>query len=1335
MPLGSWINRFALQQHFISLIFLAVPYMLHAQRVKKLWLDELPIKSYSQGIPAVVSKSNQGGGTIQIAGTKFEHGIGVASTSILSFQLSGNAKSFQALVGVDDEGSKTLGHRFFVVGDKKILFESGLMHHGERAKMVDVDLRGINRLGLLVLVQDEGHTKVYSNWADACFEWKGDGMPSHIPNDGEKYILTPAPSLLPSINSPLVFGARAGNPILFSIVASGKKPLKFHAEGLPKELKLDTSTGMITGILHEKKVYPLLLRVSNALGSNTQSIRLVISDQIALTPPMGWNGWNSWARNIDREKVLASSKAMVEMGLRDHGWTYINIDDAWQGERSGPNHSIQANAKFPAFKSMIDSIHQMGLKLGVYSTPMIVSYAGFPGGSSLFPDGKFPDSIVANKRAFRYVGPYTFEKQDAKQFAEWGVDFLKYDWRIELPSALRMAEALKQSGRDIVYSISNSAPFSQVTDWKRITNMWRTGPDIRDSWHGLYTTTFTLNKWTPYSGPGHWNDPDMMILGNVTTGSDMHPTRLTPDEQYSHVSLFALLSAPMLIGCPIDQLDPFTLNLLTNDEVIAIDQDPAGQSAQLVQEKNGVQVWLKKLEDGDYAVGLFNTANYGKDPQSYFRWGDEKPVVFSFDPSSIGLKGNWNFRDLWRQKDFALNTSVLDLIIPHHGVQFLKLTAHIPSDTIMLHDLSLANFSEGIRPVKSRMNYQGDSMRIAGRSYQNGIGLQSISVLPFELNGKGLKFHALVGADDMGNKNLPIQFHVLGDGRLLYKSDYMNVGDPSERIDIDLRGIKRLGLLVTDSVGGIANKRTYGNFVNAFLVMQKGYKPEQVPNDQPAYIQTPKSSPKPSINAPRRFGASPGRPFLFTIAASGERPMQFSATGLPAGLKLDSRTGIITGSVFQKGNHRVMLRAKNKLGVAEQELMICIGDTIALTPPIGWNGWNSWAHKLDREKVLASARAMSHSGLSQYGWTYINIDDTWQGIRSAKDSSLQPNEKFGDFHSMVDTIHQLGLKAGLYSTPYISTYAGYPGGSSDYPVGGETHELIKKDRQPYMRIGPHRFEEQDAKQMARWGFDFIKYDWRIDVNSAERMSNALKKSGRDILLSISNSAPFEKANDWVRTTQMFRTGPDIRDSWNSLYMTTFSLDKWYPYTGPGHWPDPDMMIVGNVSTGAGLHPTRLTPDEQYSHVSLYALLASPMLIGCPIESLDSFTMNLLTNAEVIAINQDPLGKGGRKVMEENGVQIWLKEMSDGSYALGLFHTADYGKTPASYFRWGNELEKIFHLNLSRLGLKGSWKIRDVWRQQDIQQSTDKVSSSIPHHGVKLFRLYPNGNGSNLKSVN
>jgi len=370
---------------------------------------------------------------------------------------------------------------------------------------------------------------------------------------------------------------------------------------------------------------------------------------------------------------LASANAMVKMGLKDHGWNYVNIDDAWQGNRGGKYNALQPNEKFPEFKKLIDEIHGMGLKLGVYSTPWITSYAGYVGGSSNLENGAFPDSVKNNKRNFRYIGKYRFEKEDALQMAEWGVDFLKYDWRLEVPSAERMSIALKKSGRDIIYSLSNSAPFSDVKDWARISNMYRTGPDIRDSWHGLYHCTFTLDKWGPYGGPGHWNDPDMMILGNVTTGSEMHPTRLTPDEQYTHISLFALLSAPLLIGCPIEQLDAFTLNLLTNDEVIEIDQDPLGKSARLISDKGGVQTWLKPMADGSYAVGFFNTDDYGKTPQSFFRWGNEKPKQFNVDLTKLGLKGNWRVRDVWRQKNLGVKASSFTSIIPHHGVMMYRL--------------------------------------------------------------------------------------------------------------------------------------------------------------------------------------------------------------------------------------------------------------------------------------------------------------------------------------------------------------------------------------------------------------------------------------------------------------------------------------------------------------------------------------------------------------------------------------------------------------------------------------------------------------------------------------
>ncbi|MBB5441159.1 alpha-galactosidase [Pedobacter sp. AK017] len=649
--------------------------LVYGQKNNTIWMDDLSIRTFSEGIPAVLAKTSGSGEAIRMKGITYSRGVGVNGTSVLSFLLNGNASAFSAVVGVDDMGMKGLPYRFYVIGDRKILFESGDMKWGDQPRRLNVNLTGIKRLGLLVLVE-QGITKTYSNWADAKFIMKDEQMPLNIPNTDERIILTPVAGTQPKINSAAVFGARPGNPFLYTIAATGERPLVFSASNLPDGLQVDAKTGIITGKVLERGVYTVTLKARNSSGESVKQLRIKIGDTIALTPPMGWNGWNSWARAIDQEKVMASADAMVKMGLANHGWTYINIDDAWQGQRGGKYNAIQPNEKFPSFKQMTDYIHSLGLKLGVYSTPWISSYAGYPGGSSNLEHGFFPDAVRDNKRAFRYIGKYSFEKEDAMQMAEWGVDYLKYDWRIEVPSAERMSVALKNSGRDIFYSISNSAPFSNVKDWVRLTNSYRTGPDIRDSWLSLYVSAFTLDKWSPYGGPGHWNDPDMMILGNVTTGSPLHPTRLTPDEQYSHVSLFSLLAAPLLIGCPIEQLDAFTLNLLTNDEVIAVNQDALGRPARLVGEENGVQIWLKQLENKEYAIGLFNIDGYTKTPQSYFRWGDEKPVSFTLDLKKIGLKGKYTIRDVWRQKNLGEFEGTFNTGIRHHGVVMIRLSAH-----------------------------------------------------------------------------------------------------------------------------------------------------------------------------------------------------------------------------------------------------------------------------------------------------------------------------------------------------------------------------------------------------------------------------------------------------------------------------------------------------------------------------------------------------------------------------------------------------------------------------------------------------------------------------------
>jgi alpha-galactosidase len=547
------------------------------------------------------------------------------------------------------------------------------MKPGDEPENVNADLVGIKRLGLLVAIADSGARRVYSDWANAQFEMLNNAVPKPIPNDDVKYILTPQPSKIPRINSAAVFGASPGNPFLYTIAATGERPIQFAVKNLPEGLSLDFVTGIITGTIIRRGTYVTTMEASNKLGRTAKQLIIKIGDTIALTPPIGWNGWNSWAKNIDREKVIASANAMVSSGLSNHGWTYVNVDDAWQGQRGGKYNAIQPNAKFSGFKKMIDYIHSKGLKFGVYSTPWISSYAGYPGGSSNFEDGAYPDSVRDNKRAYRYVGKYRFEKNDALQMADWGVDYLKYDWHIDLVSAERMSDALRHSGRDIFYSLSNSATFALAKDWESIANAWRTGPDIRDSWLSLYVSAFSIDKWAPYAGAGHWNDPDMLIVGNISTGSVLHPTRLTPDEQYSHVSIFSLLAAPLIIGCPIEQMDAFTLNLLSNDEVIDVDQDPLGKPARLLLNENDMQVWVKPMQDGSYAVGLFNIDGFGKTPQSYFHWGDEKSKSFEFDFDKVGLRGKWKLRDVWRQKNLGVFYGSFTTSIRHHGVVLLRM--------------------------------------------------------------------------------------------------------------------------------------------------------------------------------------------------------------------------------------------------------------------------------------------------------------------------------------------------------------------------------------------------------------------------------------------------------------------------------------------------------------------------------------------------------------------------------------------------------------------------------------------------------------------------------------
>jgi alpha-galactosidase len=487
-------------------------------------------------------------------------------------------------------------------------------------------------------------------------------------------------------------------------------------------------------------------------------------------------------------------------------------------------------------------------------------------------------------------------------------------------------------------------------------------------------------------------------------------------------------------------------------------------------------------------------------------------------------------------------------------------------------------------------------------------------------------------------------------------------------------------------------------------------------------ILTPKESASPRINGARVFGVRPGNPVVFTIAATGERPMSFSAEGLPIGVTLDAGKGRLSGSVGVAGEYAITLHAKNAVGEATGRLVLKVGEGIALTPPMGWNHYNAYGVKITQEQVSAQAHAMVDSGLIQHGWTYINIDDGWQGPRGGKYHAIQGDPaRFQDMQALSDEIHGLGLKFGLYSTPWMESYGRRIGGSADNPQGDFAatkvmpRPALNKKVAPYA-IGKYTFYEQDAKQYADWGVDYLKYDWNpIEIPETEAEFKILRNGGRDIVLSLSNSAPFDKpaggAADWAKWSNAWRTGGDIRDTWDKgVKSRIFAQDKWAPFAGPGHWNDPDMMVLGVVGFGKQ-HPTKLTPDEQYTHMSAWCLLSVPLLLGCDMTKLDAFTLGLLTNDEVIAVNQDPLGRQATTIAKEGETGVLAKEMADGSTAVGLFNLADDHAGDVTV-KW------------SDLKIEGKRTVRDLWRQKDLGVFDGQFTANVPSHGVVMVRVIP-----------
>ena len=474
-------------------------------------------------------------------------------------------------------------------------------------------------------------------------------------------IRTPPVSPAPRINGPGIFGVRPEHPFFYHIPASGDRPMQFSADKLPASLTLNPQTGDISGSLNATGEYPVILHAKNNLGTADRKFKIVVGETIALTPPMGWNSWNHYASRITQDIVLQNAKAMADSGLVNHGWTYMNIDDTWQGARGGPFNAIQGNEKFPDIKKLCDDVHGLGLKIGIYSTPWTTSYATHIGGSAENPEGTWTKPTgkkVVNKKTLPWaIGKYSFATNDAAQWAAWGIDYLKYDWNpIEYPETREMYDALRHSGRDIVFSLSNNMNITNGPTIGTFANSWRTTGDIKANWTSMSTRGFGQDKWRPYSSPGHWNDPDMLEIAT----KEKNQPGLTPDEEYLHMTLWCLVNSPLLLANDFAEMTPFTRNLLENDEVLAVSQDSLGDQAVCIAQTETTRVYAKKLEDGSRAVGLFNLGTNGVATVTV-KWNELK------------IQGSQAVRDLWRQKDLGIFQGEFSLSVASHSGELVKI--------------------------------------------------------------------------------------------------------------------------------------------------------------------------------------------------------------------------------------------------------------------------------------------------------------------------------------------------------------------------------------------------------------------------------------------------------------------------------------------------------------------------------------------------------------------------------------------------------------------------------------------------------------------------------------
>ncbi len=510
-------------------------------------------------------------------------------------------------------------------------------------------------------------------------------------------------------------------------------------------------------------------------------------------------------------------------------------------------------------------------------------------------------------------------------------------------------------------------------------------------------------------------------------------------------------------------------------------------------------------------------------------------------------------------------------------------------------------------------------------------------------------------------------------------------------------------------------------------------------------IGAAKTGAAPHFNGASIIGVHPNTPLIFTLAVSGERPLKFSARKLPAGLALDPKTGTITGTLAEKGEFTFTASAKNSAGRASAKIKIVCGDNLALTPPMGWNSYDAFGDNVVESEVLANARYVADK-MQPVGWDTIVVDYCWSdpgahdNNRNARAGAPLAMDQFGrllpapnrfpsavdgaGFKPLADQVHALGLKFGIHimrGIPRNSVHANLPIEGSNFTAADAANTNDKCPWCPDMfgvssNAAGQAWYDSCARLWASWGVDYIKVD---DLSSpyhtaeVEMVRHAIDRSGRSIVFSTSpGETPVARAAHVMTNANLWRVSGDFWDDWKSLDHEFTLASRWKNFVGPGHWPDADMLPLGHLSIAhrsvGSDRFTRFTPDEQLTHLSLWSLLPSPLMVGANLPDNDAWTLALLTNPEVLTVNQDSLGLAAQRLTNvPAGVEIWTKKLADKSLAVGIF----------------NRGKAVMPVNLvwHDLGLRTRPAVRDLWLRKDLGRAKN-FTAEIPPHGCVLLRV-------------